>query len=153
MQQHCTLPGCTEQLVFSLGINCGSNLKKLLLHPSNVSRHVGKPVHQPVGNQNTAFVSRRFHLSYVFTQPVPHPKQLFSPQTNFSNQGVHFFPTSLNSHLALSSLCYKLRKGAPQITSLSGWPVCAFHTLWPAQESCKIFLSCKTCVAGTFCLV
>lgn len=143
MQQHSTVPGCTEQLAFSLGINCGSNPKKLFLHPSNVSRHVRKPVYQPAGKTKTHFLSFAVDLvSILFLYTLSHIQNSFFSSNQLPHQGVHFFPTPLSSPLAHSSLFYKLRKGAARITaSLSAWPVCAFHTLWPTQESCKIFLS------------
>lgn len=136
MQQPSTLPGCPEQLAFCLGINCGSNPKKLLLHPSNVSRHVRKPVHQPAGKTKTQLCKQGI-CTVMFLHTLSHAKQLFSSQINSPNRGVHFFPTSPNSHLALSCLFYKLRKGVAQITaSLSGWPVSAFQHRNPVKQSC-----------------
>lgn len=64
MQQHTSLPVCTEKPPFGLGINCTSNLTKLFLHPSNISRHVRKPLTYNQ-NQNTQGTLNAVKLKYI----------------------------------------------------------------------------------------
>lgn len=149
MQQHSTVPGCTEQLAFSLGINCGSNPKKLFLHPSNVSRHVRKPVYQPAGKTKTHFSYFAVYLiSILFLYTLSHIQNSFFSSNQLLYQGVHFSPTPLSSPLAHSSLFYKLRGSTNHCLSECLTSVCIPHPVTNTGILQNIPVS-KTFVVGT----
>lgn len=152
MQQHSTVPGCTEQLAFSLGINCGSNPKKLFLHPSNVSRHVRKPVYQPAGKTKTHFSYFAVDLiSILFLYTLSHIQNSFFLLKSTPLPRCPFLPNPAEfpSSPLISFLQAKKRGSTNHCISECLTSVCIPHPVTNTGILQNIPVS-KTFVVGTF---